>query len=99
MSAYFILFMAVPERPELLGAYRQLGRTAFEGSGGRFIVLPGGEMDCVEGDSTASVVVVEFSDMEQARAFYNSRLYQDAVKMRLKAVASHAVLVQGVDAT
>jgi len=98
LSAYFILFMAVPEHPELLDRYRRLGQAAFVGSGGRFVVLPGGDMDCIEGGSTASVVVVEFDDMERARAFYNSEAYQEAVNIRLKAVASHAVLVEGVTA-
>ena len=90
--------MAVPDHPELLDEYRQLGHAAFAGSGGRFVVLPGGVMDSVEGDSTDSVVVVEFDNMEGARRFYNSAVYQEAVKIRLKAVASHAVLVEGAAA-
>lgn len=94
VAAHFILLMAEPHRPELLAEYRRLGRAAFEGHAGRFVIRPGGELESVEGDRVASAVVVEFPTMAAARAFYHSPANQEAVAIRLRAVVSHAVLVE-----
>jgi uncharacterized protein (DUF1330 family) len=64
--------------------------------GGRFIVR-GGEIDTLEGEPfTERMVVIEYPDMETARAMYNSAEYQEAMVFRQAASQARFLLVETV---
>ena len=96
MAAYLIVRVDVTD-PDRYDDYKQLTPAAIEAAGGRFIVR-GGAHESLEGpDDPRRVVVVEFSDADAARAFYESPLYVEARAVREGAADMHMTLVEGVD--
>jgi uncharacterized protein (DUF1330 family) len=66
--------------------------------GGKFIVR-GGEVVTLEGPhEDRRVVVIEFPSLEQAKAFCNSKEYQEARSLRLEAATASFIAVEGCDA-
>ena len=63
--------------------------------GGRFIVH-GGEVEVMEG-SARYLIVIEFPDGGQARAWYNSGAYQEIVALRTDNSESDVIMADGVD--
>jgi len=54
-----------------------------------------GKTEALEGDAPDGIVVLEFPTMEQARAWYDSPVYQEALPHRLKAARHRAFIVEG----
>ena len=69
---------------------------AFAKYGGRFLVR-GGAQDVVEGDMRPRCVVIEFSDIEAARACYHSPEYQAALALRLPCSVADIAIVEGYE--
>jgi uncharacterized protein (DUF1330 family) len=75
--------------------YMSRSSPAVERFGGHFLVR-GGKPIVLEGDrSPKRVVIVEFDSPETARAFYESKVYQEAAKWRCKAARTHYYLIEG----
>jgi uncharacterized protein (DUF1330 family) len=65
--------------------------------GGRYVVR-GGRTETLEGDwSPTRVVILEFEDLEQARAWYESAEYQRLRQSRERAAVVSLVLVPGYE--
>ncbi len=62
---------------------------------GRFLVH-GAKAEVLEGDWHGSVVVLEFPDLEHARAWYSSPGYQQILPLRTKNADSTVIFVDGV---
>lgn len=62
--------------------------------GGRFLVH-GVEPEVMEGPFPGNLVVIEFPDMERARAWYHSAEYQAILPLRTENSDGSAILVQG----
>jgi uncharacterized protein (DUF1330 family) len=96
MPAYLIVETDITD-PEQYEQYKAASPAAIAAGGGRFLVR-GGEMAVLEGDWHPSrLVLVEFPDLEAAKAFYESEKYQAAIKLREGAANLNMVAVQGVD--
>lgn len=77
--------------------YMSRSTPAVEAFGGRFIVR-GGNPQVLEGDRAPKrIVIVEFDTIEQARAFYDSRQYQEAAAWRKQAAITHYYLLEGAE--
>ncbi len=64
--------------------------------GGRFIVR-GGAVALLEGDVPPErVVIVEFSSMDQLKAFYYSQEYQSILGIRQRSAKSYLVAIEGL---
>jgi len=95
MSAYVIAEVNITN-PDLFAEYRQLVPATIEKYGGRFVVR-GGAVETKEGGwSPSRIVVVEFPSMDQARKWYHSSEYAQALAMRLKSANAKLILVEGV---
>lgn len=55
-----------------------------------------GALETLEGDPAEGVVLVEFPDMDAAKAWYHSPAYQDALQHRLRGADYRVILVQGL---
>lgn len=55
-----------------------------------------GALDQVEGDAIEGAVILEFTDMAAARAWYDSPAYQAAVKFRQAGSRSKTFFIEGV---
>jgi len=95
MAAYFIVEIETVDAQQM-AEYRALVPPVVEAFGGRFLVR-GGACETLEGDwAPPRLVVLEFPNLETARAFYDSELYEPLKRMRLRAGRSRLVLVEGV---
>jgi uncharacterized protein (DUF1330 family) len=55
-----------------------------------------GRFEDLEGPATEGTVVLEFSTMEAAKAWYDSPAYREVREYRLRGAAYRAVLVEGM---
>jgi uncharacterized protein (DUF1330 family) len=95
MPAYVIVETDISD-PEQYEQYKAASPGAVAAGGGRFVVR-GGELAVLEGDWNPSrLVVLEFDDLEAAKRWYESEIYQDAKKLREGAARLKMVAVQGV---
>jgi uncharacterized protein (DUF1330 family) len=76
--------------------YAEAAGPAIAKHGGVYLAR-GGAYECVEGESRSRNVVIVFSDMESAKACYNSHEYQAARANRVNAALFDCVLVEGVE--
>jgi uncharacterized protein (DUF1330 family) len=60
----------------------------------KFHTRPGCKLYTVEGDEVDAVVVLEFDTVEEAKDWYHSPQYQEAVQHRLGTARSRAVIVE-----
>ncbi|WGF88881.1 DUF1330 domain-containing protein [Marinivivus vitaminiproducens] len=82
--------------PEAYKAYVAANAVPFRMFGARFLVR-GGPAEAVEGNVRSRVVVIEFKDVETARACYRSPEYQAAIALRTNASTGDVVIVEGYD--
>jgi uncharacterized protein (DUF1330 family) len=79
-----------------LTEYKDRVGPVVERFGGRYVVL-GGTIDVMEGQwRPAFPVMIEFPNLEQAHAWYSSDEYAALKALRLSAVRSNAVFLQGL---
>jgi uncharacterized protein (DUF1330 family) len=96
MPAYLIADVRDAWDADALDEYRRRNTDAVAAHGGRFVVR-GGEHELVEGEwDTIRLVVIEFPDMDAARAFWTSDEYEAIKPIRRGASTTNVILVDGV---
>ncbi|WP_342360985.1 DUF1330 domain-containing protein [Terrarubrum flagellatum] len=95
MSAYVIAETEIRDA-KLIETYRELAKASIERHGGRYIVR-GGATELIEGGpEPRMMIVVEFPSMAQAKAWYASADYAEALKVRRDALDRRLIFVEGV---
>jgi len=96
MAAFVIADTRI-ENAEAYEDYKKQARAIAESYGGRYRAR-GGELDVIDSDlwSPTRVVIIEFPDMESARAFANSPEYAPVAKLRHANAKSTVIIVDGV---
>ena len=95
MPAYVIADVRAAWDADALAEYRRRNTDAVEKHGGRFVVR-GGAVELLEGEwDTARVVVMEFPDMDAARAWWTSEEYEAIKPLRRGGSTTNIVLVDG----
>lgn len=95
MPAYIISDITVRDA-EAFQTYRTRAAASIAQYGGRYLVR-GGPIEQLEGDwSPRAIVIVEFPDLERARAWYRSPEYALALEVRDRALSRNLILVDGV---
>jgi uncharacterized protein (DUF1330 family) len=95
MPAYLIAETDILD-PEQYEQYKAASPGAVAAGGGRFVVR-GGELAVLEGDwNPPRLVILEFENLEAAKAFYESPAYQAAIKLREGAAKLNMVAVEGL---
>lgn len=98
MSAYLVVRVDV-KNPDLYKAYTARSPKVVQKFGGKFLVR-GGACTTLEGEEfNGRLVVIEFPDSRSARGFYDSREYQDLVRLRAPAACAEFVLAEGFPPT
>jgi len=92
-KAYWIAHVTVTQ-PDPYAIYAEGATEAFAAFGAR-VLARGGEIVGLEGEVRPRNVIVEFPDMETARACYDSDLYQSARKHREGAGEAQIMLLEG----
>ena len=94
MAAYLLARIVVHDEAKY-AEYRAQVPPVIAAHGGRYLVR-GGAVEVKEGDPPPGrLVVVEFTDMEAARAFYGSPEYAPLLKLRVDSTESEVVFVEG----
>jgi uncharacterized protein (DUF1330 family) len=97
MPAYVIARVEVTDWDKY-NEYLKVGPGTIAKYGGRFIAR-GGEMATLEGpEETRRLVILEFPSLAKAKAWYNSKEYQDAKKLRTGASTGSLIAIDGVEA-
>lgn len=95
MPAYMIFIREQPIRdPAEMKIYQDANRAAI----GQFKMKPlvvYGATEAVEGEAPDGIIVVEFPDVAEAKAWYNSPAYQAALPHRKLAADYRAFIVEG----
>ena len=95
MTAYVIFDVEVTNPVEYEG-YKQLAAPTVALYGGKYIVR-GGQTETLEGNwSPKRIVVLQFENIERAKAWINSPEYSEARDLRHKYAVSKAIVVEGV---
>ncbi len=95
MAAYIIVRMHITDM-EQYKEYTRVAPGVVAQYGGRIIVR-GGETVTLEGpEEKDRIVVLEFSSLDQAKAFYGSEEYTAAIKLREGAATAQFIAVAGV---
>ena len=95
MSAYVIAEVEVTD-PGKFEEYRKLVPPTIEAFGGRYVVR-GGAIDAREGGWQPSrIVIIEFEDMERAKAWHESDVYAPARALREASSSTRMIVVEGV---
>ncbi len=95
MPAYIICRVAV-EDPTVLKAYQAVAPAIIEKYKGKFIVKGGASVTLEGPDESRIIVVLEFPELADAEAFYNSPENAEARKLREGLATFEFVAVQGV---
>ena len=95
MTAYVISEVETRD-PEAMARYRLMAADSIALYGGRYVVR-GGPIETLEGGWTPeAMVIVAFDTTDQARAWYASPEYAEALTVRQTALARRLILVEGV---
>jgi uncharacterized protein (DUF1330 family) len=96
VSAYVIVDIEVKD-PVEYDAYRKLAPATVALYGGKYLAR-GGEVRVFEGDWTPHrLVVLEFSDLDRAKAWLDSPEYGAVKSMRHRAAVTNMVAIAGVE--
>ncbi len=94
-KAYWIAHVDVAD-PEIYKQYIAANAEAFAKYGGRLLVRAG-QHEVMEGALKARHVVIEFKDLETARACYHSPEYAPALAIRKSCSVGDLVIIEGYD--
>jgi uncharacterized protein (DUF1330 family) len=95
MSAFIIVEVEVQDK-QRYKTYKQMVPPSLEAYGGKFLVR-GGSVETLEGEcSPKRLVILEFSSMEQAKAWWGSQEYSEAKALRQAAASTQMILAEGV---
>lgn len=96
MSAYVVMLRETTTNPEQMSNYSKLAPLAREGH----IIRPlakYGALKVLEGPEFEGCLIYQFPTMKDAEAWYNSPLYQEAVRHRHDGAGYRVFIVQGTD--
>lgn len=95
MTAYVLMLREETKDAEAFAEYAKLAPKA---SAGHALTPKAfyGKHETFEGDDFEGVVVLEFPDFGQAKAWYQSPAYQEAMQHRLKGATYRVLIVDGV---
>jgi len=98
MPAYIIARVEVTDWDKY-GQYIKVTPGTIEQYGGR-VIARGGQTVTLEGpEETHRLVLLEFPSMDKVKAWYHSKEYQNAKKLRAGAATGSLVAIDGVEAT
>ncbi|RZU73714.1 uncharacterized protein (DUF1330 family) [Micromonospora kangleipakensis] len=95
MPAFALAHLRTPQVNDDVIEYLERIQATLDPYAGRFRVH-GVQPEVIEGEWPGTVVIIEFPDVERARAWYASLAYQDILPLRLRHIEGSAIIVQGV---
>jgi len=94
MPAFVVFTKEETLDQEELDAYSARVRQTFDGHEVEFRAVYG-DLEILEGPAIEGAVILEFPDMDAARRWYNSPVYQEVAQHRFKGGTYRGFIVQG----
>lgn len=95
MAAYIVFIKEREHDAAAMAEYAGKAGPSLGGHPGKPLAYYGA-IETLEGPEAAGCVIVEFPDMDAARAWYHSPAYQDARQHRFQGADYRVVLTQGL---
>ena len=95
-TAYAIAHLRDPQINDDVLEYLERIQSTLDPFGGRFVVH-GATVDVREGEWPGTIVILEFPDVDRARAWYESSEYQEILPLRTGNIEGDALVVAGVE--
>lgn len=96
MAAYILIDRLSVTDPAAFGAYQSLASASLERHRGRYILPHDTPIEALEGGWRPDrIVVIEFDDAEEARAWWDSGEYAEARAIHRRAAIANVILVGG----
>ena len=95
MSVYMIVLLESVNDEAELGEYRRIGVPTIAASKAKFLVRST-RFEMLEGQPPQGVVMLEFPTMADAREWYDSPQYQEALRHRYAGAKCRALFVEGL---
>ncbi|MCZ7439472.1 DUF1330 domain-containing protein [Micromonospora sp. WMMC241] len=95
MPAFALANLRPAQLNEEILEYIEKVQSTFAPFGGRFRVH-GADPEVLEGQWPGTVVIVEFPDVERARAWYASPAYQEILPLRTRNIEGETIILDGV---
>ncbi len=96
MSAYAIAHLRTPQINDEVLEYIERIQDTMDPYDGRFLVH-GAQVEVMEGDWPGTIVILEFPDVDAAKAWYASPGYQEILPLRTDNIEGDTLVVPGVD--
>lgn len=91
----YVIFIKESIHDEVeMGRYKAAVGASFKGRSPSFLAAYGA-LEVLEGAPAEGVVLIEFPDMEKARAWYHSPAYQEAARHRFAGAVYRGLIVEG----
>ncbi len=97
MAAYVIVFREDLVDPAGYDTYLAAAAPSLEGRNLKLLAF-NGKTRSIEGGGAKTGVLIEFPTFEEAEEWYDSKLYQEALPIRLKAGSFRSIILDGVPA-
>lgn len=92
----YVIFIKESMHDEVeMAHYKAAVGASFKGHSPGFLAAYGA-LEVVEGAPAEGVVILEFADMEKARAWYHSPAYQEAARHRFAGAVYRGMIVEGI---
>ena len=92
----YVIFIKESMHDEVeMGLYNSAVGSSFKGHSPSFLAAYGA-LEVLEGAPAEGVVILEFADMEKARAWYHSPAYQEAARHRFAGAVYRGLIVEGI---
>ncbi len=95
MSAYIVFIKEREHDAAAMADYSAKAGPSLAGHAAKPLVLYGA-IETLEGPEAAGCVIIEFPDMDAARAWYGSDAYQEARKLRFQGADYRVFITQGL---
>lgn len=91
----YVVFIKESMHDEVeMARYKETVGASFKGHSPSFLAAYGA-LEVLEGAPAEGVVILEFADMDKARAWYRSPAYQEAAKHRFAGAVYRGMIVEG----
>lgn len=95
MTAYAIAHLRTPQINDDVLEYIERIQATLDPYSGRFLVH-GATPEVIEGSWPGTIVIIQFPDVTQARAWYESPAYQEILPLRTNHIEGEAIIIEGV---
>ena len=95
MTAFALAHLRTPQLNGDIFEYLEKIQATLDPYEGRFRVH-GPTPQVIEGEWPGTVVIIEFPDVDRARAWYESPAYQEILPLRLRHIEGSVIIVEGV---